>query len=456
MLSAPLSSPMCSVLGRRRTMLSMTIPMTAGWLIITFATEASMVLVGRAMCSAVSAISVPAAYSYVAEIASSRTRGFLGSLLSVGWTFGLVISYSLGSVLNWNHLALSACVVPVVQFIVLLSSEDSPRWLVSRSKNNEAKKALAFFRGCSDSNMSKHVECELKDMEHQLQKAGQANIGARLKMMVASAGVRRAVMICLMAFVFTVLTGFSVVNYHAKLLLVQARVTDTMDPNLGTILIGVCQMSGNLVSAFIVDRVGRKTLLYISSTFLAFAQAGLGTYFYFELTSEEAAEILSNYRWAPLVLLLIFVIFLPLGWGSVTYILVSEIVPTSVRTETAVLCSSWEQLLQFGVLQLHAVICGNFGPQYLHWGFAMTSALGAVFVWCFVPETSGKTLEEIEIFFTHLRREALDMIGNREACREPTKQPFFIVEKVKGNGNDKKMEKAIEAGEQPCHGCSRH
>ena len=149
-------------------------------------------------------------------------------------------------------------------------------------------------------------------------------------------------------------------------------------------------------------------------------------------------------------------VFLPLGWGSVTYILVSEIVPTSVRTETAVLCNSWEQLLQFGVLQLHAVICGKYGPQYLHWGFAFTSAMGAVFVWIFVPETSGKTLEEIEIFFTHLRREAMDMIGDRAACREPTKQPFFIFESVMGS--KKIIPKAVEAEDQKenCQGCNRH
>ena len=78
MLSAPISSPMCSVFGRRRTMMSMTVPMTLGWLLITFATDATMILVGRALCSAVSAIAVPAAYTYVAEIASSKTRGFLG------------------------------------------------------------------------------------------------------------------------------------------------------------------------------------------------------------------------------------------------------------------------------------------------------------------------------------------------------------------------------------------
>ena len=439
--------------------MSMTIPMTAGWLIITVASNASMILVGRAICSAVSAISVPAAYSYVAEIASSGSRGFLGSLMSVGWTFGLVMSYSLGAVLDWSHLALAACTVPVTQFIVLLASEDSPRWLVSRARLDDAKKALAFFRGCSSNNMSKHVECELKDMEHQLQRAGQANLGARLKMMVGSRGVRKAVMICLMCFVFTVATGFSIVNYHAKLLLVQARVTDAMDANVGTILIGICQMAGNLVGALVVDKVGRKTLLYISSAFLSVAQAGLGTYFYFELNAVEEVN-LDNYRWAPLVLLLVFVTFLPLGWGSVTYILVSEIVPTSVRTETAILCNSFEQLLQFAVLQLHAAICGRYGPQYLHWGFAGTSILGGIFVFLLVPETSGKTLEEIEVFFTHLRREALDMIGDRAACREPTKQPFFIVEKSDSKRSKKSMEAnaqqvSVNVVEPQCSSCSR-
>ena len=94
----------------------------------------------------------------------------------------------------------------------------------------------------------------------------------------------------------------------------------------------------------------------------------------------------------------------------------------------------------------------NFSFRYLHWAFAVTSALGAVFVWLLVPETSGKTLEEIEHFFTHLRREAMDMIGDREACREPKKMPFFVV----GNSaEDKNQNKAIEAGECGGTGCRR-
>ena len=83
------------------------------------------------------------------------------------------MSYSLGSVLDWNWLALSACSVPVAQFAVLAASEASPRWLVSKGQLGDAKKALAYFRGCSEYNLVKHVECELKDMEHQLKNAGQ-------------------------------------------------------------------------------------------------------------------------------------------------------------------------------------------------------------------------------------------------------------------------------------------
>ena len=110
------------------------------------------------------------------------------------------------------------------------------------------------------------------------------------------------------------------------------------------------------------------------------------------------------------------------------------------------LCNSWEQLLQFGVLQLHAQICSKYGPHYLHWGFAVASSIGAIFVWQLVPETSGKTLEEIETFFTHLRREAMDMIGDREACREPKKVPFFIFIED-GDKTEQKKE--------PCGSCNR-
>ena len=76
---------------------------------------------------------------------------------------------------------------------------------------------------------------------------------------------------------------------------------------------------------------------------------------------------MSSFRWAPLILLITFVIALPVGWGSVTYILVAELVPTQIRTETAVLCDAWGQLLQVThdiiTTPLHTFVC-LFTPEY--------------------------------------------------------------------------------------------
>jgi len=109
----------------------------------------------------------------------------------------------------------------------------------------------------------------------------------------------------------------------------------------------------------------------------------------------------------------------------------------------------WEQLLQFSVLRLHDSICSQFGPYHLHWGSAVLTCIAILFIKFVVPETSNRSLEEIETFFTHLRREAMDMIGDRAACREPVnKEPFVRIrlsretkegylEKGKSDTNDK-------------------
>ena len=424
-VAAPLSSPMCSLLGRRKTMMVACIPTIIGWFLIAYANNYAMILSGRAIGSAMSAISLPASYTYVAEIASKRYRGFLGSLMSVGFMLGLVISYSLGSVMNWNWLALMSATIPMVQLIVLSVTNPSPRWLISRNRMDDAKSSLSFFRG----GLTPHVECELKDCEHQFKVAQQDKYWERIKMMIYSAGNRKAIATCLGVLFFTVGSGYAVVNYHTKSILVQAKIN--FDTNLATIMIGSCQVVANIISAFIVDKLGRKTLLYISGSFVCIAQVLLGLYFHFE---QHGAD-LGDYRWAPFAILMMFVFFLPLGWGSVSYILVSELVPTQIRTETSVLGGAWEQLLHFAVLRLHGSMCAELGPQYLHWGFSICCGFAVIFTFFCVPETSNKSLEEIETLFTHLRREAMDMIGDRAACRELPKTGPLLKMRLKQKPN---------------------
>lgn len=86
-----------------------------------------------------------------------------------------VLSYSLGSILEWNWLALFSAIIPLVQFLVLSKSTSSPRWLVSRGRVEEAREAMTFFRG----ELAKHVECELRDCEHQIKVSDQGKLWNR-------------------------------------------------------------------------------------------------------------------------------------------------------------------------------------------------------------------------------------------------------------------------------------
>ncbi|CAB4061126.1 unnamed protein product [Lepeophtheirus salmonis] len=344
-LSSPLSSPLCAFIGRRYTMMAMCLPMSAGWFIITYATDANMILAGRGITGAASAIAIPAAYTYTAEISSSRNRGLFGSILSIGWCFGIVLSYSMGSILSWNWLALSSSIVPLIQFIVFWNGAFSPRWLVTRKRLDEAKESLAFFRG----GWNKFVDCELKDMVHQFENGDQKTHLARLKMLFKP-GIRKAVFFCMTLKFFNMMTGYSSKSCYNH--------------------------------------------------------------------SWTMRNDLHDYRWLPMVTLLTFAIFFPIGWGSVTYVMVAEMVPTSIRPETSVIGACWEQLLAFSILKIHNIACSLHGPEYLHWASSVLIFIGGMFVIIFLPETAQKSLEEIEIFFVHLHREVVDMIGERNDCKD--------------------------------------
>eukprot|EP00096_Caligus_rogercresseyi_P007476 TRINITY_DN25340_c0_g1_i1.p1 TRINITY_DN25340_c0_g1~~TRINITY_DN25340_c0_g1_i1.p1 ORF type:complete len:268 (+),score=45.42 TRINITY_DN25340_c0_g1_i1:40-804(+) len=237
------------------------------------------------------------------------------------------------------------------------------------------------------------------------------------------------------------MTGFSVINFHAKAILVSSRVTSAISPNLATIILGVCGMIGNIISSLLIDRTGRKKLLVISSVFLCLAQLGQGTYFYYK-------DGLSDYRWIPMVTLVTFVVFFPIGWGNITYIMASEMVPTSIRAETSVLGSCWEQFLAFGILKIHNTICNLYGAQYLHWAASIFTFFGGIFAIFFLPETAQKSLEEIETFFVHLHREAVDMIGERSICEELKGRKISLYSLTDFKLSEESMKKKKEGGDK--------
>lgn len=332
-------------------------------------------------------LSSPISPMYIAEIAPARIRGAMVTLNQLAITFGIVAAYltdwfiaGMGDV-QWNNLYGwrwmfgSECVPAALLLIGLFFIPESPRWLLKTGFVQEAKIILTRIEGV------RHAETEIENIEEALSKEG-ASISQLFK-----PGFRMAVFIGIMLMFFSQVTGMNAIYmYTSKLLLEVGLKSDSA--MFGMVLIGTVNFLTTIVAVFVIDKLGRKKLLQA-------APLGKGL-------CMLAVTIGYGSQWMPpsliLVAILGFVFFFALGVGPGVWLVTSEIYPTKVRGRAMSICtfSLWT-----------SCFFANFVfPKFMQWSqtatFAMfTAACFAmvIFVTIFVPETKGKTLEQIEQFW---------------------------------------------------------
>lgn len=382
-LTTALSAPMSASLGRRTTMMLVSLPAFLAWLAVGFGGGLSALLVGRGVAGVAAAIGIPAAYTFVSEIADDKHRGLFGSFLSVGFNCGILGSYIIGCFFEWRGAALTSSVIPLLQFVLLLGTTTSPRWQALRGRPTNAIESLAWYRDedILNDEVKSQLEQEVSDMR---KSEGKSDIISRIQLLFSPDG-RLRLLTCLSISFFLMMTGYTIINFHAKSLLLAGGV---IHPDGSSVLIGVTQVVSNIVSAFLVDSLGRRLLLAVSSGLIAVSQLGLAVILYVESVGGTAGG-----DWMTVLILMVFNIAFPIGWGSIPHLLVPELVPTSTRTETIVTCNMWEQFLQFSVLQVHSR-SGSLMPL-VHGSFSLISILSLPFLY-FLPETAGKSLEQIQ------------------------------------------------------------
>lgn len=148
-----------------------------------------------------------------------------------------------------------------------------------------------------------------------------------------------------------------------------------------------------LTASYLVDKVGRKPLLIIASLGCAVALVGEGTYFYLQ---DQTDVDISNLAWLPTSALCLFLIMNPLGIQSLVYVLLGELFPTNIKGIAVSVFTLYGGTLAFLVSKFFAPLSNTWGRYTPFWFFAGICLLGAVFVWCCLPETKGKTFAEIQ------------------------------------------------------------
>lgn len=167
----------------------------------------------------------------------------------------------------------------------------------------------------------------------------------------------------------------------------------TLEASTATIIVGVIQAITTFISTLVVDRLGRRILLLISDFVMAICTLLLGVFFYLK---DETTDDVSDLGWLPLTSVCLFIVVFSLGYGPIPWMMVGELFAPQIKGFASSFSCVLNWILAFIVTKFYSDLADSFGSYTTFWIFAVISGIGTVFVFFLVPETKGKTLDEIQ------------------------------------------------------------
>lgn len=328
---------------------------------------------------------------YIAEIAPPKQRGLLvtfqqlaivGGMLLVA-IVNLQIQRSGGGdqtwidATGWRYM-LASCAIPAgLFFLAALMMPDTPRWYVMKGKDD---KAIKLLNELNDAETTAATMTEIKD-------SLTAHSG---KLLSFGVGV---IAVGVLLSVFQQFVGINAVLYYSNLMFKNIG-SGTDAAFVQTVIVMATNVLFTLVATFTVDRWGRKPLLILGAIMMAIAMAAMGVMFQKHM---EGTMLLSA--------AIFYIAGFALSWGPVVWVMLSEMFPNSIKGTALSIAVAAQWISNYIVTWSFLVIDGDshlnamFNHGFAYYLYAGFSVLSALFVWKFVPETKGRTLEAIEGFW---------------------------------------------------------
>lgn len=322
---------------------------------------------------------------YIAEIAPANMRGRLVSFNQLAIIFGMLVIYFVNYFIakqgneqwliteGWRWMFFSGVIPAGIFFILLFFVPETPRYLAMKGKDEKAIRVLKRIAGESDASATLS---DIKSTLHE-KNAPWLSYGYFL------------IFIGILLSVFQQFVGINVVLYYASNIF-RNMGSSTDSSLLQTIIVGVVNLLFTVVAILTVDRFGRKPLMVIGSIGMGISMFALGFAFYF-----NAVGI------AALIFMLTYTAAFAMSWGPVCWVLLAEIFPNSIRGALSIAVAAqwianWVVSLTFPMMNDNQWLTAKFNHGFSYWIYGVMGILSALFVWKLVPETKGKTLEQIE------------------------------------------------------------
>ncbi|XP_066603064.1 facilitated trehalose transporter Tret1-like isoform X1 [Prorops nasuta] len=371
--------------GRRKLLMLSMIPFSLGWLLIAFALTSVDLTIGRYLVGFGEGIILMVAPAMLSELAPIKYRGSATSCNAFSLRLGVLITYVIGAFLSMKLHALIHFGISIVYIFLLRAIPESPYFLISRGQFPEAEAALISLRNSTE------IDEELKEIIKSVEK----NVSSNTRVTdLFKVNENRKPLIAI--FILTILVYLS----GGQCLLAYAEsIFDEVEPSLSgkylAIILAALSILCSAANMFCIDRLGRKTLLICSLIGSLLSTATVATY----LTLKEFSYPVTKYRTIPLVALMVTVVCPSFGILPTMSVLLSELFFANIRVKTFAVYAETSNISTFVALKTFHIFAYNYGLYVPYLIFSGIVLLCIIHVCLNVPETFGKTLDEIHIFY---------------------------------------------------------
>jgi MFS transporter, SP family, xylose:H+ symportor len=326
---------------------------------------------------------------YIAEIAPPSKRGALVTYQQIAIVSGITISYFVNyfikkfggdgdpnwvNVEGWRYM-LACCAIPAGLFVALLFFvPETPRGLMLKGKEQKAREVLNKLSSEAEAKIVlAEIDASLKETAGKLLSYG---------------GL--VIIVGILLSVFQQLVGINAVLYYGPQMF--ANMGFTGDASFAqTVIMGIVMVVFTLIATVTVDKWGRKPLLILGAIIMAVSMIALGFMFY-----------AGSMGLAALVVVCIYIAGFSLSWGPVVWVMLAEIFPNSIRDKAMAIAvaaqwfMNWVVSVTFNIMDGNTALNAAFNHGFAYWLYGGFSVLAALFVWKFVPESKGVTLEAMQ------------------------------------------------------------
>nr|CAD7197762.1 unnamed protein product [Timema douglasi] len=391
-LGAPPTGYLMGRYGRKKAVLALGVPFAVSFIMILVTGGSPLWLyVARLLAGMGLGGVVVAAPIYVTEIAEDSIRGELGGILQIMFNLGILFVYSVGASESYNVLNLSCLAIPLIFLAAFLWMPETPHFYLATHQKSRAASSLQWLRGAR-----RDVTYELNALQLAVEESAR-NRGS-FNDLVSSQASRKALLISMGLVAFQQLSGICVVLFFTQSIFHDAG--SSLSPTLCTILVGLVMVLAACVGSQLVDRAGRKILLLVSGVFMFLSLFTLGLYFFFLERNYDLKRI----GWLPLVSVVVYIITYVLGFGPLPWTVMAEILPANVKSVGGSIVSAFCWALSFIVCKLFVSLVGLMGSSLVFWLFGFFCVVATLFVFCCVPETKGRSLQQIQDELVGIRK----------------------------------------------------